>query len=77
MGRLRNELESFTRDVIPKECPEIQYLEMRRSFMGGASSMLAIMGELTSLGREQAFQEIEKLMDEMEEFVAAVGRGEA
>lgn len=77
MGRLRNELESFTRDVIPQNCSEVQYTEMRRAFMGGASSMLAIMGELTSVGREQAFQEIEKLMDELGEFLDAVQKGEA
>lgn len=78
-GHVERLWEDFRRGCLV-EAPDVQVREMRRAFYMGASALLSGMGSLLSPDDEATDADLavmQAVHDEIEEFLAAMLRGEA
>lgn len=71
--------ESYRREVLPADAPDIQVQECRRAFYAGAKAVVAIVTEIgdDSVTEDQGLDILTGLHEECRTFVADVMRGRA
>ena len=77
MNTIQSFWESFSKDVIPEDAPEVQRKEMKRSFYAGCYTVLQItygIGD-EAVSEEAGIQMLETLHQESRIFLDRIGRG--
>ncbi len=77
--RVEQMWKAFRRLAVPVLASPDQHREMRRTFMGGAAAMLALVTELggDEIGEARGCEILEEMREELIEFGERIGRGEA
>jgi hypothetical protein len=73
MNTIDEKWRSFEAEVVPKNAPPVQRIEMRRAFYAGASGALRLMTDLSDLSEDAAVLALEGLHEEARQFTRRVG----
>lgn len=76
-GKLREEWESYRRDVMPKDAGHSQKLETRRAFYAGAAAFYKLVYGIgdRKVTEDQGVAVLESLADELQRFGDGVKSG--
>lgn len=75
---LNNEWDTFREQVLSPDAPEVQLVEMRRAFFGGAAALFGVMMTRLDPGEEPTeadMAQMQAIDDEIRDFVSRVGSG--